>query len=54
MSEEIEGLKLYADPACTKPLESIKWQNYKPYKIVLLHGEEVEVPDTILKVQMQG
>jgi hypothetical protein len=43
MSEEIETLKIYADPECTMPISTIEWNN--SVKITLVDGTEKVIPN---------
>lgn len=43
MSEDIEGLKIYADPECTQEISSIEWIN--SVKIHLVDGTDKIIPN---------
>ena len=45
-TEKIEQLKIYADPACTKPIDSIAWLNAEKINVVKKDGS-VEIHDSI-------
>jgi len=45
MSEQIDGLKIYADPECTQLVSTIEWNN--SIKIKLADGTEKVLPNTV-------